>query len=355
VERDQHVAAQNFEDRNTEVNIMDLLERYLQAVGKYLPEETRNDTIAELRANLLERMDARAEELGRPLESGDVATILREHGKPEAVALRYLPQQSLIGPTIFPFYLFTLRKMLPLIVLAYAVAQAAALFLSGADGHLAGRIVVAVFKLVPVLLISAACVTLAFVLVEFALSRGQLQDTLTKWDPMELPAVKVETPGEKPKSAAKRVVDLCVHCLWMAYVLWVPWHPFWLMGPGVFVFDGMGVALAPVWHVFYVLLIVLLCVQLLMKLTALAAGGDRWTRPMKWVADLFGVVSLGIIACAKELLVPANANANLDTLATVNHAMSLGFRIALVFAVAGLVKEAWQLAKRKVPVTRLAL
>src|SRR6202042_3621472 len=106
-----------------------LLERYLQAVGKYLPEETRGDTMAELRANLLEQMDDRAEALGRPLNDGDVAAILLEHGKPEKVALRYLPQRSLIGPTIFPFYLFTLRKLLPLVVLVYAVAQGAALLL----------------------------------------------------------------------------------------------------------------------------------------------------------------------------------------------------------------------------------
>ena len=41
------------------VNGMDLLERYLQAVGQYLPAATKDDTLAELRANLLEQMDAR--------------------------------------------------------------------------------------------------------------------------------------------------------------------------------------------------------------------------------------------------------------------------------------------------------
>ena len=156
-------------------------------------------------------------------------------------------------------------------------------------------------------------------------------------------------------SLAKRVVDLCVHCLWMAYVLWVPWHPFWLMGPGIFVFDGLGVKLAPVWHVFYVLLIVLLSVQLIMKLLALRTGAYGWMKAMKWATDLLGVVALGTVACAKELLVAATATANLQKLAEVNHAMSLGFRIALLFAVAGLVKEGWEFAKRKVPATRLAL
>ena len=194
-----------------------------------------------------------------------------------------------------------------------------------------------------------------FAAIEFVISRGGLTDTLNKWNPMELPPVKVEEQGVKPKSMVKRVVDLCVHCLWMAYVLWVPWHPFWIMGPGVFVFDALGVRLAPVWHVFYVLLIVLLSVQLVMKLLALGSGVHGWMKPMKWATDLLGVVALGTVACAKELLVPASASANLQKLAEVNHAMSLGFRIALIFAIVGLVKEAWELAKRKVPVTRLAL
>jgi hypothetical protein len=46
---------------------MDLLERYLQAVGQYLPAKGKDDTLAELRANLLAEMDGRAEEFGRPL------------------------------------------------------------------------------------------------------------------------------------------------------------------------------------------------------------------------------------------------------------------------------------------------
>jgi hypothetical protein len=333
---------------------MDLLERYLQAVGQYLPDETRGDTMAELRANLLEQMDDRAEVLGRPLNDGDVTAILLEHGKPEKVALRYLPQRSLIGPTIFPFYLFTLRKLLPLVVLGYAVAQGAALLLGSADGHLPGRIVIAVLKLAPVLLISAGSVTLAFVLGEFAISRGLLKDTLNEWNPMELPAVRTEAQGVKPKSMAKRVVELCAHSLWIAYVLVVATHPFWLIGPGVFLLAVMNVQFAPVWHMFYMLLLVLLSLQLVMRLLGLLPRFDAWMKPMELATNVLSIVALGIVAWSKELLVPLNASTNLQNLAQMNHAMSFGLRIALIFAVLGLVKEAWQLAKRKAPVTRFA-
>ncbi len=74
-----------------------LLERYLQAVGQYLPTKGKDDTLAELRANLLAEMDGRVEELGRALNEDEVAAVLEKHGSPPVVAARYLPQQSLIG------------------------------------------------------------------------------------------------------------------------------------------------------------------------------------------------------------------------------------------------------------------
>ena len=81
---------------------MELLERYLQAVGQYLPVRTKADTLAELRANLMAQMEGREEELGRGLTQAEVASVLEKHGRPVLVAARYLPQQYLIGPAWFP-------------------------------------------------------------------------------------------------------------------------------------------------------------------------------------------------------------------------------------------------------------
>jgi hypothetical protein len=81
---------------------MDLLERYLHAVGQYLPLETREDVLAELRVNLLAEMDARADAIERPLTVSETAAVLKEHGRPLLVAARYMPQRYLIGPAVFP-------------------------------------------------------------------------------------------------------------------------------------------------------------------------------------------------------------------------------------------------------------
>ena len=333
---------------------MDLLARYLQAVGQYLPEASKDDTLAELRENLLAQMDDRAEELGRPLNDGDVAAILLEHGKPEKVALRYLPQRSLIGPTVFPFYMFTLRRMLPLVVLVYAVAQTAMLFLQGTGGDLSGRIVTAVLKLFPVLLVSAACVTLTFVLIEFVISRGGLTDTLNKWNPMELPPVKVESQGVKPKSKVKRVVELCIHCLWMGYVLLIPYHPFLILGPGSNLLSVWEWALAPVWHEFFIVLMCLLTLQLVMKIAALTNEPRRWEEPLEWVVKLVSLTILIIMATTNVYFVPAGAATDIHGLATTNQAVGLGFRVVLAINIITLVVDLWKQRRRWVPPGKLA-
>jgi hypothetical protein len=332
---------------------MDLLERYLQAVGRYLPEATREDTLAELRANLLERMDARAEEIERPLVESDVAGILLEHGKPEVVALQYLPQRSLIGPTVFPFYIFTLRKALPLVAIVCAVAEAMNLLFTSEQGNLAGRIVVAVLKLVPALLLGAAVITLTFVVVEYIISKGGLKDTLAEWDPAALPALKRPEEQERAKSLTKKTLELVVHCLWFAYVLWLR-HPFWIKWPGLFFTDSLHVAMAPVWHEFYAMLITLLTIQLVMRVLAFVPAAQTMMQPMKHATDALGLVAIGWLACSSVYFVAAGPAANGHDIANVNQAMGWAFRIAFVAALFGFGRDMWKLVRRANVVRQMA-
>jgi hypothetical protein len=332
---------------------MDLLERYLQAVGRFLPEATKDDTLAELRENLLAQMEAREEDLGRSLTEADTAAILTAHGKPELVALRYLPQQSVIGPTVFPFYIFTLARALPLVVFVYAIAEGVSLVTSP-HGSVASQLVRFAFGLIPTLLIFLGVVTVIFAVIERAREQGKLGKKWNEWDPAKLPAVKSKAATVTPMSQVKRVIDLVFHCLWMAYVLWVPWHPFWIIGPGVFYLDTLGVALAPAWDTFYGLLITLLTVQLATKLLGFIGSAQRLLRPLKFATDLLGVAALGWMAWTSTFFIPTNAATDLRQIATVNHAMTIAFRIAVVFAVAGLVKDGWKYAKRWMPAAKLA-
>src|ERR1700734_3813737 len=176
---------------------MELLKRYLQAVGQYLPPRGRGDTLAELRANLLAQMEGREEELGRPLTQGEVADVLEKHGRPMLVAARYLPQQYLIGPAWFAIYWFALKKSFPFLLAVYAVTQVVAALAQGGRGFDIGA---AIGHFPSVVLTFWAWITLGFAFFEFAQGRYfQKVDFSKGWNPNDLP--KVEAKAKQPSLA----------------------------------------------------------------------------------------------------------------------------------------------------------
>ncbi|MBI1406223.1 MAG: hypothetical protein GC145_08875 [Caulobacter sp.] len=89
---------------------MTLLDRYLKAVAAHLPKDMREDIIAELRDLLLNRFEAKEEELGRALTEDEQEAIIREMGHPLTVAGRYRSGPNhLIGPELYPYWLFVVK------------------------------------------------------------------------------------------------------------------------------------------------------------------------------------------------------------------------------------------------------
>lgn len=319
---------------------MELIERYLQAIGQYLPADSRNDILAELRSELLEQMDARAEEWGRPLDEADIAALLKVHGRPEAIALRYLPQRSLIGAAVFPFYVFTLKRALPLVVLVYALGNIATLTFSAPDGDLAGRIVRAALGLVPALFLCWGVVTIAFAVIDYARTKPAARAHLDQWDPMKLPAMKAQPV--KQKSFNIRVFELGVHILWMLYVLAIPTHYFLILGPGARALKSMGIALAPIWSSFYAMLIAVLSVQLLARILALRPGDQPWVKPLDLCSKFIGILGVSLLAFSQQILIATNGTMNSQKLADINHGLSLAFRITLIISVFGFLPKTWK-------------
>ena len=324
---------------------MDLLERYLQAVGEYLPAATRLDTLAELRENLLAQMDGRSEELGRPLMEDEVAGMLKEHGRPVVVAARYLPQQYLVGPALFPFYVMTLRKVAPFVALVFFVLRLVAVFFGERKADWGEALVESVFQVIPTLLIFLAVVTIVFVVIERA-QGANATSAWKDWNPKELPAV---TRLGTMRPAPGRMVDVLVHCVWMAYVIAIPFHPYLVMGPGAAYLRGISVWFAPVWHTFYWMLIAVLILQLVAKLLALRSGPQPWRTPFELVTTALGVVAPGYLALSGAPLVATGPGADLKTLLAVNTMMSLSFRIVLVFILIDVGVQIWKALKGKLP------
>ena len=96
---------------------MDLVERYLNAVAAQLPKEARDDIVAELRDEIMGRIEALEARLGRPATEAEVEALLREVGHPLTVAARYRSgPQALIGPELYPWWWFAVKVALMVLV-----------------------------------------------------------------------------------------------------------------------------------------------------------------------------------------------------------------------------------------------
>jgi hypothetical protein len=315
---------------------MDLLERYLQAIGQYLPAKGKDDTLAELRANLLAEIEGRQEELGRPLNESELSAVIEKHGNPPVVAARYLPQQSLIGPGLFPLYWFTLLKSFPLVLLVYAVVQACA-FLFGRGDWSFGS---AVGHLPYVIFMYWSWMTLGFAAFEFAQGRyfARVKWPQT-WNPRDLPAVT----QQKGPSIANRVADVIVNGLMFLWLLAVPTHPYFVLGPGGSL-RGMPFGLSPEWRIFYWQIIVLLGLMLALKFCLVFTRSVNWIKGIGLATQVLSLLILLVIVEARTYFVYAPNGRGLpgpEMLASVNYWVNFGFKVAIAIAVIKLAADVW--------------
>jgi hypothetical protein len=223
---------------------MELLERYLQAVKFWLPRKQKQDIIAELSEDIHSEIEEKETEIGRKLSEAEVETILKQRGRPMLVANRFLPQEHLIGPVLFPIY----RLVLKIVLLCYLVPWVLVwigllIFNSGyraehtgptwisALGSMWGSLWFAAF-------VAAATVTLIFAIIERTQAKSGL---LEDWDPRKLPPVR--NSNLIPRSSS--VIELCagmIFCLWWTANV----H-----SPTVLNLPSLRISLSSQWRYFY--------------------------------------------------------------------------------------------------------
>jgi len=167
---------------------MQLLDRYLNAVRFWLPGSQKDDIIAELSEDLRSAIADDEEALGRPLTSDDMVELLKRRGHPIVVAGAYLPQRSLIGPALFPIYVFVLKIVALAFVTPWIATWAAVIFsvpaASGAHPGVASRIIAVWGASWSGLVGAFGIVTMVFAAIERLQTRSHL---FQNWDPRKLP------------------------------------------------------------------------------------------------------------------------------------------------------------------------
>ncbi|MGH7019822.1 MAG: hypothetical protein ACREEY_08085, partial [Brevundimonas sp.] len=185
---------------------MDVIERYLEAVAAQLSTEDREDIVAELRDLILSRVEAREEELGRALSDDEKEAILHEIGHPLVVAARYRKgPDSLIGPELFPYWLFGAKA--GLLIIAGLQVLSLVLNVMGDPANFGQAIAQAFHGFFSGGLTLLGALTLAGAVMEHY---GMKPAWLTKWRVSDLPAFGLADPaawGMAVGSGAKTAKD----------------------------------------------------------------------------------------------------------------------------------------------------
>lgn len=294
---------------------MDLIERYLAAIARRLPAAKADDIVAEIRDDLLTRIEAREEKAGRPLDKSDVSGLIKEMGHPLLVASRYRPQQYLVGPDAFPFFVATLRIVAMFLAVAFAVTAASRIAFGHADVMRA--VAQALGDLVNSAITGLGIVTAIFFVLE---RTGFPANHIAKWRPQDLPEVKDKQPS--PWNSAFEVAVGVYFILW-----WCGLMPF----PGYYGnVKGLTLTPDPVWTALWWPVLALMVARLVYNIAQWLRPRWKWVRGVLSVATATGALALlGILYQAGHWLTAGGTIPGGD-IAEVDHSVNLGIRWAIV-------------------------
>ena len=184
---------------------MDLIDRYVNEVGRRLPRKQRADVQNELRSllqdTLEDRLDGKASEKA---SEEDVVAVLEEFGPPEKVAASYQPEwQYLIGPELFPLFKIVIGAVLLAITIGLGVA-----FLMGAltspfePSELGWQLLGFVGSYFQALMFAFGSIVIVFAILQRSGVRPD-KEPEEEWNPRSLPDVKdVDVVGRGESVAA---------------------------------------------------------------------------------------------------------------------------------------------------------
>jgi hypothetical protein len=270
---------------------MELLDRYLHAVRFWLPKAQQNDIIAELGDDLRSQMEDRESALGRPMSEDEIAAQLQQTGHPMRVAARYQPQQSLIGPMLFPLYKFVLK----IVAFGYLVPWLLvwiALTIFMPSHHADNPVLTAISGWAAMwtnVFFIFGLITLIFAVLERVQSSVSV---LHKWDPRKLPRV-----SQRKQHRVSRVESIFGLLFSIVYVIW------WLSLPryGILVFGAVTPVFAvnPALRAYYLPFLIPTLVLIVQQCINLFRPQWTWLRAFSMVvAD---AISLGIVVAVARI------------------------------------------------------
>lgn len=275
---------------------LDLIERYIHAVGEELPRAGRDDVKAELRSLLSEQLDERVA-AGDPPESAAIG-LLQAFGKPDDVAMRYGPaNQYLIGPHYYPYFV-GFAKITFYFVVGFFLFWTAFGWVTGnmhLPDFLRPRSLASWFvELAKLLALNLGVMVLVFAALErfYAPGETRAERARTAWDPRDLPVLPVAEGKDKDKVSEPGLIAKIYVVVVLAVIL--NFFPRWF---GIVIFSNQGTMTIPYTALGFYLPVFLMNVWWAgsVALNVWLLNLRRWTREARWVELALGLLGAGIL------------------------------------------------------------
>lgn len=320
---------------------MELVERYLATVRVLLPVSERDDITAELREALLTLREEREAELGHPLTQAEAEGLLRDIGHPVIVAARYRRQQYLVGPELYPAYIFVLTLVLAIVAAsALLVGIVAAVASSGAAGFAVGKAIAIAWN--------GAFVAVGAVTVIFAgLQRYSPRlNFLNHWRARDLPRIR----KPRPVTWIEHVGGIVVGVL---FILWwtgtIPLPPLIPLEAG----QSLHLQLAPIWQRLYWpvlgLALGMICIH---GLRLVRQTSQRVGNALELALQLGLLVLSAAALRAGPWVIVTGTGLPTQAIANVERGVNIGLEVALIVTVCAAAISAsynlWRLSRRQV-------
>lgn len=277
---------------------MELVKRYIAAVQRDLPEQKRQEIGRELQANIMDQLDALAEEQGAALSEQQIASVLKNMGPPQHVARQFCPTEPLIPLHLMPLYKHTLFMVLGILLVLQVVFMTKA-WLLGADFGLIRFVMGLASGFIEDAVFGFTAITVGFA-VAFNGKQSRACSTNKQWQPQDLPPVAA---GWQHISLSDIFTDLASY----VFLLLIIWFPLWQQyfaetGAASSVFSSDSLLLLMWFSPFIVLGVLSSLWQLQLRL---------WSRPMlslNLIVNLAFVIILVLLATLGPVLQLDTAN-----------------------------------------------
>ena len=318
---------------------MDLIDRYLAAVRRYLPREQQDDIVRELADSLRSEQEEQQRGTGRALTADEQTALLKKRGHPWLMASRYLPEQYLIGPALYPYYRRTLMIVVFWVVLPMTlVGGALAAIYSEDPTQVWGRMLSGAWN---GSMYAVGIVTLVFAVLE----KERVRITaLDNWNPERLPAAGEGREVPRTESVLGLVFGFTFLIWWVDLIR----VPEFMSDEG----EPVAFTLAPIWTRLYL--------PILISLVAwIAIQAIDLVRPWRSLAvsivdiglNLLNLVLIAFILGAGHFVDVAAAPQFADRAASfellLNNIVTGTFIVIGIISAYELLYEVWQLTKAR--------